>query len=170
MIKLRSLTLEDAQITWKWRNLPDVRNDFSGQPFHVSIEHEQQWIKTVIGSNLPNSVFGVELLQSADLVGLTYLKNIHLVHRQAEFAILISPEHSGKGVGKAACRETLKFGFHDLNLHRIYLKVRQDNAPAIRVYKSCGFTEEGILRDDVFKQGEFRNHILMSVLEHEFKG
>lgn len=167
-IRLRALTLDDAMITWQWRNQPEIRNDFSGHPFPVNYEQEKEWIQKVLNSNMPMTVFGVELISGNKLVGMTFLKNINQIHRQAEFAILMDKAQSGKGYGKEACLETLRFAFQDLGLHRVYLKVRKDNAAAIKVYTHCGFTQEGVLRDDMFKQGEFRDVLIMSVLSYEF--
>ena len=56
--------------------------------------------------------------------------------------------------------QTLQFAFSNLGLHRIFLKVRKDNTAAIKVYTACGFTEEGVLREDVYKQGEFKDVLI----------
>ena len=59
-IRLRALTMDDARITWKWRNQEEVRNDFSGHPFPVSYEEELAWYEKNIKVNFPNTSFGVE--------------------------------------------------------------------------------------------------------------
>jgi RimJ/RimL family protein N-acetyltransferase len=168
LIRLRSLTMEDAAITWRWRNQDGVRNDFSGHPFPVSYEEEKSWYEKNIHVNFPNTTFGVESVRDNRLVGMTFLKNINLIHRNAEFAILIDEQSAGNGFGKAACHKTVDFAFHNLGLHRVYLKVRKDNSAAIRIYEACGFKLEGTLRDDIFKQGNFNDQLVMAVLEGEF--
>ena len=50
-VQLRALTMDDARITWKWRNQEEVRNDFSGHPFPVSFEEELQWYEKNIKVN-----------------------------------------------------------------------------------------------------------------------
>ncbi|HNP99350.1 MAG TPA: GNAT family protein [Bacteroidia bacterium] len=167
-IRLRGLTIDDAAITWHWRNQEAIRNDFSAHPFPVNYEQEKEWMSKVVSSNIPLTAFGVEVIASGELVGMTYLKNINQLHRQAEFAILLDEANRGKGYGKEACMQTLNFAFMELGLHRVYLKVRKDNTAAIKVYTKCGFTQEGILRDDLYKQGEFRDVLIMSVLSYEF--
>ena len=169
IIRLRSLTMEDARTTWAWRNQEAVRNDFSGHPFHVSYEEEKAWYEKNIHVNFPDSVFGVEVVDTQKLAGMTFLKSINLINRQAEFAILIDEAQSGRGYGREACYRTLVFAFSGLGLHRVFLRVRKDNAAAIRVYESCGFKTEGTLRDDVYKQGVFRDQLIMAVLENEFR-
>ncbi|MBK6444137.1 MAG: GNAT family N-acetyltransferase [Bacteroidetes bacterium] len=168
-IRLRALTLEDALVTWQWRNQDEIRNDFSGHPFPVNYEQEKEWYLKILGSNIPTTAFGIEIVSSSQLAGMTFLKNINQLHRQAEFAILVDKAQSGKGYGKEACMQTLQFAFSNLGLHRIFLKVRKDNTAAIKVYTACGFTEEGVLREDVYKQGEFKDVLIMSILSYEFQ-
>lgn len=40
-IKLRALSLEDAKITYKWQNLDNIKEYYSGHPFPVSYEKEK---------------------------------------------------------------------------------------------------------------------------------
>ncbi|MBN1936332.1 MAG: GNAT family N-acetyltransferase, partial [Anaerolineae bacterium] len=62
----------------------------------------------------------------------------------------------------------LGFGFHSLNLHRIFLRVHADNARGIRAYEKCGFQHEGCQREAVFKSGRYYDELRMAVLDHEF--
>ncbi len=67
-------------------------------------------------------------------------------------------------------RLALAFAFHELNLHRISLKVYQDNARAIRAYEKCGFQHEGRLRKARYRKGAYYDELIMSILQHEFSG
>ena len=97
------------------------------------------------------------------------LKEITLLHRKAELAIYIGNEtYKGKGLSKVIMREGLSFGFNKLGLNRIDLKVIENNDAAIALYQSLGFVKEGILRQAIFKNGEFKNEIIMSLLNKEF--
>jgi RimJ/RimL family protein N-acetyltransferase len=100
---------------------------------------------------------------------MTFLKNINMIFRHAEFAILIDAAQKGKGYGKEACYKTLEFGFRNLGLNKIYLKVRTDNSSAIRIYETCGFKVEGTIREDVYKQGKFADQFYMGILFSEFE-
>ncbi|MBK6990156.1 MAG: GNAT family N-acetyltransferase [Bacteroidetes bacterium] len=119
--------------------------------------------------NFPNTSFGVEEVKASSLVGMTFLKNINMIFRHAEFSILIDSAQKGKGYGKEACYKTLEFGFRHLGLNKIYLKVRTDNTSAIRIYEACGFKVEGTLREDIYKQGKFADQFYMGILVSEFE-
>jgi len=65
-------------------------------------------------------------------------------------------------------RVVLDFAFERLNLHKVYLTVDADNPSAIRSYNKAGFKKDGVLRDEVYKNGQYVDRILMSILKHEY--
>jgi RimJ/RimL family protein N-acetyltransferase len=93
-----------------------------------------------------------------------------MINRTAEFAIYIGDkDFRGKGYSKEATIQTLKFGFYKLGLNRIFLKVLEENEPAIHLYKSIGFVNEGLLRSSVYKNGKFKNECIFSLLSAEME-
>ena len=62
----------------------------------------------------------------------------------------------------------MRFGFHELNLHRLYLEVFDFNEKAVHMYESLGFVTEGRRRETYFTQNAFHDVIQMSMLDHEF--
>lgn len=49
-------------------------------------------------------------------------------------------------------QEMLLWGFNELDLNKIWLRVEVDHERAIKSYKRMGFVEEGILRQDRIKK------------------
>lgn len=169
-IKLRALTYADMEKTLAWHNQEDISDLYSGHPFPVNIEMEQKWYEKVLTSNFPVTVFGIELVESKELIGITVLRDINMINRVAEFAIYIGNKaERGKGLSKEATINTLLFGFLKLNLNRIFLKVLEENTFAIKLYQSLGFTMEGKLRNNIFKNGEYKSELIYSILKAEFK-
>lgn len=169
-IRLRALTSNDIEKTLKWHNDDEIKYFYLGHPFPVNIEIEKKWYDEILTSDLPTTVFGIEKKDEAKLIGLSVLKNINLINREAEFAIYIGDlEERGKGYSKIATMLTLEFGFRSMGLNRIFLKVMEENKVAINLYKKCGFVEEGVLRKSIFKNNEFKNEVVMSILKDEFE-
>jgi RimJ/RimL family protein N-acetyltransferase len=168
-IELRALTSKDMETTVRWNNQTDVKFLYAGHPFPVNIEMEYEWYNKVLRSNVPTTVFGIELISEKKLIGISVLRNINLINRKAEFAILIGDtEERGKGYSKAATILTLKFGFDMLGLNKVYLFVQSSNNSAIKLYEKTGFKVEGIFRQSVFKNGKYEDEIIMSILKEEF--
>lgn len=169
-IRLRALTTADLSLTLSWHNQEDIRDGYLGHPFPVNREKEEQWYQKILTSDLPTTIFGIEVVDTATLIGVTMLKNVNLIHREAEFAIYIGDEtQKGRGYSKTATQLCLQFGFRKLNLNRIFLKVEETNGVAKALYERVGFVQEGTMREAIFKNGSYRNVHLMSVLQREFK-
>jgi RimJ/RimL family protein N-acetyltransferase len=66
-------------------------------------------------------------------------------------------------------RTLLGHAFDTLNLHRVYLRVFEPNARAIKVYRGIGFQDEGRLREDRFAQGRYVDTLVMGLLRHEWQ-
>ncbi len=83
--------------------------------------------------------------------------------------IRIGPAYQHQGVGSQAIQKLLGFAFNDLNLNRIYLDVFETNTNAIGLYEKMGFTREGLLRQAIYIDGEYRNMIIMGLTREEWK-
>jgi RimJ/RimL family protein N-acetyltransferase len=55
-----------------------------------------------------------------------------------------------------------------LNLNRIFLRVDADNSGGIRAYEKAGFIHEARLRQAGFRDGDYRDELIMSVLRSEW--
>ena len=68
----------------------------------------------------------------------------------------------------SATHETLRYGFEELKLHRIYLTVMADNVPAIRTYEKVGFIKEGIMRDGFLRYDGYVDIVMMTMLKSDW--
>ena len=58
----------------------------------------------------------------------------------------------------------IKYGFNELNLNRIWCEVYSNNN-SIHLYKKLGFKSEGILREHVYKNGNYLNSHMLGMLK-----
>ena len=99
-----------------------------------------------------------------------YLRDIDHDYRKAEFGIFIGEECArGHGIGGAAAKLILKYGFEELDLNRIFLRVFARNERAINSYKSAGFVYEGLFRQDVIVDGVKEDVVFMSILKEDYE-
>ncbi|WP_246943602.1 GNAT family N-acetyltransferase [Bacillus pinisoli] len=170
IVILRELTLHDVEDRYQWcldkevtkhLNMPEKYPPFSR-------EETKTWIEMCI--NRTNG-YHQKAIQTIDGVHIGWidLKNIDHLNKHAELGIAIGhKEYWGKGYGIAAMKEMLTYGFTDLQLNKIWLRVEVDNTRAISSYKRMGYVEEGILRQDRWREGEFVDRLRMSILKKEF--
>jgi diamine N-acetyltransferase len=162
---LRQICLADARVVSSWRRDPDVIRFYSGHPYIVTQQDEEEWISNVRNCN-DTKVFIVEV--NNEPAGLLTLRNIQWIHRSVELSLLVAPGYRSMGVGRRAVSAALKCAFQDLGVKRAWLRVHQSNAAAVRLYKSAGFRVEGTMRQSWYSDGRFTDQLLMAILDEEF--
>jgi RimJ/RimL family protein N-acetyltransferase len=78
------------------------------------------------------------------------------------------PAFWGKGYARDATMTLLAYAFDRWDLSRVELWSLGDNNRAIATYAKCGFQEEARLRERSFEQGEWIDHVVMSVSREGF--
>lgn len=74
---------------------------------------------------------------------------------------------AGAGKGSEVMRAVMDMAFGELNAHRLYLDVMEDNQRARHVYEKLGFKEEGRLREAVYRGGKWCDLIVYGLLARE---
>jgi RimJ/RimL family protein N-acetyltransferase len=166
VVRIRPIEDRDSEMVVRWRNSDFVRRNFIYQD-DFTLEGQLHWMEhQVRGGQVAQFI----IEEGADRcpVGSVFIRDIDRRHRKGEFGIFIGEQAvTGRGVGAAATALVLDHAFDVLGLHRVFLRVLADNASAIRSYERSGFRHEGVLREDVLLSGEFRDVVLMGVLEEE---
>jgi UDP-4-amino-4,6-dideoxy-N-acetyl-beta-L-altrosamine N-acetyltransferase len=162
-IRLRALRESDNEILHKWVNDPEiVKFTYFFHP--VSEMEQKEWFASL--SKKQNQViFCIEIKQGEKLIGTCGFYDINHVCRKAELVIKICDKTMrGKGYGREVLEILMDFGFSDLNLRRIWLRVLADNERAIKLYQNAGFITEGLLKEDHYIQGEYKDVIVMAFI------
>lgn len=103
-------------------------------------------------------------------IGDIFLHQINKEDRRARMAIgIFDKNYVSKGLGTEAVKLVLCHAFRKLNFHRIDLRVLSYNKRAIKSYKKAGFKKEGVERETAFVRGKWRDDVIMSILDHEYK-
>lgn len=166
---IREISKKDVTIINKWRNNRDVVSSL-GAPFrYIDISIDEQWVESYY-ANRSNSVrLSICDKKTDTTVGVVYLLSMDWIARSCEFAIMIGDvNHQGRGLGEYSTRLALLHAFNDLNLHRVYLTLLEDNSRALKLYSKVGFKREGLLRNAVFKNGRYLNLVQMAIISDEF--
>ena len=155
---IRSLELEDAFTSFRWRNDSEVFKYTANKYDHkITLAEELSWIKRVIKKK---DDYRCAIIADGEYVGNIYLTDIS--NRGAFYHVFIgNKEYWGKGIAKKASLLLLDYGFKELGLNIVSLHVREDNTPALRLYYGIGFRQiysEGnwktmaITPDDFYQQ------------------
>ena len=73
----------------------------------------------------------------------------------------------GKGYGADSLDALIEYAFKEMRLHCLYATVLSYNDASKRLFEKCGFNKEGMLRDRIYKKGEYVSVISYSLLRRE---
>lgn len=122
--------------------------------------HERQFVN-------PDCLYWIVETETGP-AGFVILRDIHSKDRNIELQRIAIAE-PGRGLGSQVMRAVMHKAFREFGAHRLWLDTYSDNARAQHVYRSAGFTQEGVLRECKKWGDEYRSLVLMSILESEYK-
>ncbi|MFM2483488.1 GNAT family N-acetyltransferase [Celerinatantimonas yamalensis] len=168
---LRSLELDDSEQFYKWSCDREVTlYSLSSYAYPQSKSDIGKWLLT-INSSPKNVSFGICCKKKNQLIGYTGISAISTLNRSGEYFILIGEkEFWGKGVGTLVTKVVTDYAIRTLGLHRIQLTASALNLGAVKAYENAGYKHEGLMRQSGFRNGQFVDKVLMSVLSTEWKG
>ncbi|MDR1570299.1 MAG: GNAT family N-acetyltransferase [Oscillospiraceae bacterium] len=146
-----------------------VRHSALGPILPATPDDEMRWIGQQTSMTRGEYQFAIETL-NGQYVGGCGFQHVDWKNRAAHIGILIgNAAMRGKGYGSDAIRVLCRIGFAEMNLHKISLTVIEGNEAAIRCYIACGFSMEGKLRDEIFREDAYHDLIAMGILRDEWR-
>ena len=102
-------------------------------------------------------------------VGAGFITGISPDHRRAEFGLYLAEESArGKGVGGAAVYLLSAQAFDVMGLHKLGCEALAFNSAGIATYRKAGFSEEGLLREHIYREGRWVDVHLFAMLEQQW--
>lgn len=164
-VVLRAIERTDLPAYVRWLN--DLRVlEYFGRYQPLSLADEEKWYSDMLEDDRACN-FAVEVAQ--EHVGGAGFCNIDHRNRSAEVGLFIGvPELWDQGLGLDVLEILLAYGFEQLNLNRIALRVFAENKRAIHLYEKTGFRHEGTWRQAEFRHGRYLDMQWMSILRVEW--
>lgn len=176
-VRLRRVEQDDLPRFVAWLNDPEVRHQLA-LIWPMGTAQEEAWYQAQLKAEPALQAFSVDVRSASPSaagpdpawahVGGAGFHGVDWQARAAELGIVIGQKETwGQGYGTEATRALVRWGFRELNLNRVWLRVYEDNAPAIRCYEKIGFRQEGRLRQDRFRAGRYVDTLVMGLLRDE---
>lgn len=169
LVQLKAVNKQNIPMYVKWLNDFDVRRYLAvDAAYPMTLAEEEGWFEASAKQE-NQKPFAIHELENDQLIGNVGLHNINGKNQSAIIGIFIgNKDYWGKGYGTEAMRLCLYIAFQELNLNRVELGVFDFNTRGIKSYKKLGFVEEGRKRKAIYRDGEFHDEIVMSILREEY--
>lgn len=132
------------------------------------------WGKYILGNNT-GVLWGLFIKNDASFVGeMNYAGRRDgtiegKIHR-GEIGYNMARKHWGKGLAAEALREVIRHIFDTTEIYRLEAIIRPGNTRSRNLASRIGFQEEGILRDYIYWDGQYRDNVLYSLLKKDWQG
>ncbi|HTX93221.1 MAG TPA: GNAT family protein [Anaerolineales bacterium] len=173
--RLRRDERSDIPRFLEWLNDPEAVQYLGVLNLPMSMANEEEWFEHMLGLPRQEQPFAIEIREPSPsgeswrLIGNCGFMDFNQVVHSAEVGIFIGDKsYWNKGYGTEVMRLLLQVGFGTLNLNRIFLRVDQANLGGIHAYEKAGFVHEGRMREAAFRNGQYSDMLLMSVLRSEW--
>ena len=97
-------------------------------------------------------------------VGTIILSDIDSKNGVAQVHIKILNEFRGKGFGTDSLNVIVQFAFFELRLNCLYAEILSYNSASVGMFEKCGFRKEGMLRERIYKNGQYCDILTYSLL------
>lgn len=160
LLVIREASIEDAPALLEYVEAVSGESDFlSFGPgeFGLTRPQEEEFLRYIV--NADNELYLVGLVDEVIVSSLTFSAGRRPRIRHAgELGMSVRKELWGQGAGSHILDALLDWARATGIITKINLRVRTDNARAIRLYERKGFVHEGTISREVYVRGEYHAH------------
>lgn len=159
-IRLRAWQDKDLLVLTTLRNDVALQAQLLARARGSSLEQVRKWLH-VRTDQTDRMLFIIVECQDDQALGFIQISDLDLVDRRADLGICLLRQAWGRGLGGQAITLVANNLRDNWGLRKLGLRVRADNAAALRCYEKSGFERCGLLREHVFIEGRWHDVILM---------
>lgn len=169
-LKLRPFSLADASEVQRMAGSIKVAQMTATIPHPYPDGAAETWISSHPGqfSNGDAVTWALEDLSSGRLVGCIGF-GVNKAHKRSEVGYWVGEEFWGNGYCTEALKAGIDFCFPHFELNKITSRHLSHNPASGKVMMKAGMTQEGYLKQDVFRYGQFADMVVFGLLRSEWE-
>ena len=167
---LEEITWDDLQLVHQLHSIPEL-DEYNTLGIPKDLGVTRKVIQPAIDDQKkdPRTQFcwKVSLKENGLPIGLAGMFPSNDRFRLAEIYYKIHPDYWGSGYATEVAKELVRFGFEDLNVHKVEAGVATENVRSIRVIEKIGMTREGLRRKILPIRGEWKDNYHYAIVEDD---
>lgn len=162
---LREWHTDDAASLQQHADNPNIYSFLLDRfPHPYTMEAAIGWVNMMLDQN-PQVNFVIDVDGKAvGVIGLEIREDVY--RKTALLGYWISETLWGRGIMPQAIKLITAYAFENLGLIRIQAGVLSNNPRSMRVLEKAGFTMEGVLKNNIIKNGAVLDEHIYAVLKH----
>lgn len=133
-----------------------------------SEEDALQYIKDTILSFQHHHSITAGIWLKEQLVGMIAYYDMDFENRIGHIGYWLGEKYQGRGIMTESVTKMINYGFYDLSLNRIEMRISSDHLVCLRIPRKLGFKEEGCIRQAQLLNGHYVDHIIFGLLRCEW--
>ena len=157
-LSLREMTSADAPALFRMRSDARVMEHI-GRPHATTLQDAMDLIDRITADRAANAgmTWAMQLHDTPLLIGTIGFYRLKLDHHTAEIGYMLDADHWGKALMSEALEAAVRCGFDRYRFHRTEAITDPRNSASRKVLEKCGFTLEGIQKENYLWNGEFQD-------------
>ncbi|WP_153722649.1 UDP-4-amino-4,6-dideoxy-N-acetyl-beta-L-altrosamine N-acetyltransferase [Sporosarcina cascadiensis] len=147
---LKNIREDDLQRILEWRNQRFIREVMFNDRKISCAQHIQWFNKMVNSETFISKMFYFDNIP----YGVLNVNKIDYTHGTCEWGFYIGTESTPRGLGSVLGYVSLDFIFNILKLRKLSAEVLSINERSINFHEKMGFKQEGILREQLIRNGQ----------------
>ena len=168
-VYLRPLEESDVNEEYlSWLNDSETTRYLETGKFPNTNESLRGYLQRFEGSTT-DLAFAIIDKQTEQHIGNVTLNRISWIHRTGDTGLMIGrKDFWGRGIAFETWSLIIEYAFNRLGLRKIIAGCNVNNVASLAVLRMLGFHQEGLLRREVFVDGEYLDGIRLGMFREEF--
>lgn len=168
IVGLRAIERGDLDQLRAWRNRPEYRRYFR-EYRELNDDQQRRWYETAVNGDPSTRMFSIVELANDRLLGACGLCYINWVDRNADFSLYIGADdlYIDDRFATDAARVLIRYGFDELNLHRLWSEIYDFDHAKQRLFDRLGFRLDGRHRQTHWSEGSWHDSLFYGLLRDD---
>lgn len=173
-LQLRTFTIDDAETLFQltMASKPYLREWLGWLDYIETVDDSRQNIEGRIKGLLETGGYpkSFAIVYQGELAGTIGFNDINRGIKCGTVGYWLGQDFQGKGIMSQALETLIEYGFRDLGLNKIEIRVATGNVKSRALPEGLGFKQEGVLRDAEWLYDRYVDHVVYGLLRAEWTG
>lgn len=167
-VGLRAIEESDLSQLLLWRNQPNYRRFFR-EYRELSQNNQRNWFDSKVLNDKSTEMFSIVDVNTGELLGACGLCYIDWINRNADFSIYIGKDdlYIDEKYAIDAAQVMMKYGFEELNLHRLWSEIYSFDEAKKVMFDRLGFKLEGVHKETHWTEGRWCDSLFYGYVMHD---